>query len=72
MKKWHDHSLYDTTIKTIPNMEIIMHINPLWLLILYLTHKKITTGRLVYNNDSDIWENYDQKKRTVWMNGTSM
>ncbi len=34
MKKLHDHSLYDMIVKTIPNMEIIMPINPLWLLTL--------------------------------------
>jgi hypothetical protein len=72
MKKWHDHSLYDTTVKTIPNMEIIMPINPLWPLTLYLTHQKITTWKIVYNNDFNIWGNYDQKKRNIWMNGTSM
>jgi hypothetical protein len=34
---------YDARIKKNPNMNIIVHMKPLWPLTLYLTHKKRTT-----------------------------
>jgi hypothetical protein len=41
-KEWKSATTihYDTIVKVIPNMKIIMHLKPFWMPTLYLTHQE--------------------------------